>query len=350
MSSKRDAQRDATTREPTMRDVAREAGVSTMTVSNVLNDRPHVRPETRDRVMTAVAALGYRLNTAARELRQGRSGIIALAVPDVSPFFESLLASLVAERVERAGYGFVLEVTSHRREGELDAIARSLQRSYDGLLIHSSHLTEADLERVRGQQAVVVLSEREYDIDFDQVMLENEEGGRLAGAHLAEVGCRRPAMLGGRDGDYPHVDLLSTRTRGFRRALAEHDLPDEPGTVLQAPFSLEGGRTGTHALLDARPDTDGIFCVTDVLALGALRALHERGLSVPEQVKLVGFDGLEIGRYCSPSLSSIAPDHAGMVDSALDMLLARLRGERAPDEFRRRTIGLTLDRRESTGG
>jgi len=332
----------------TMRDVARRAGVSPMTVSNVVNGHENVRPETRARVLAAITELGYRMNTAARGLRRGRSGIIAIAVSTVASPYEGMISAALAEQVARAGYDPVIELTGHRRAGELDAITHSLLRDHDGLILHSAHLDEHDLPLLRGRHPVVVLSEREYDEGFDQVLLSNVDGARAATTHLLDAGCTRPGMIGGRSTPQGHEDVLSVRAQGYRRALEDRALPLVPSAVLPAPYTFAGGAAAAHELLEEHPRTDGIFCATDVLAVGALRALHERGLRVPEDVKVIGFDGLDLGRYSTPSLSSVVPDHAALARVPVELLLTRLRGERRAEDHRREVIAFRLEEREST--
>jgi DNA-binding LacI/PurR family transcriptional regulator len=333
-----------------MRDVARAAGVSPMTVSNVLSGYAHVRPETRDRVKKAVTDLDYRLNVAARDLRQGRSGIIAVAVSDVTGSYESMLAGFLSRQIWDAGFEPVIELTQARRAGELGAVRHSLGRRYDGLILHSSFLKESDLERVRsGNPPVVVLSEREYDEPLDQVLIANEDAARAATAHLIEGGAQRPGMVGGRRVPTDHQDVISSRQAGFDRALAEHGLVNPTENTKWTIYGLSGGREATLDLLDDYPDLDALFCATDGVALGALRALHERGRRVPDDVQVIGFDGIEMGQYAVPSLTTVLPDYQALVGTAVSLLVDRLSGTRPADQFRRERVGFRILQRESTG-
>ena len=185
----------------TMQDVARRAGVSVMTVSNVVNEQPHVRAATRAKVLEAIAELGYHVNTAARSLRQGRTGVIVLAVPEVDRPYFGLLATLLIERAAARGYDLLLEQTAARRDRELDAIARSRLRSYDGLILSAVQLHDDDAGLLRGDFPIVLLGERSYTQPLDHVR-DGERGGR---------GARDPAS--DRAGEPPHRDAGRARRR-----------------------------------------------------------------------------------------------------------------------------------------
>ena len=264
----------------TMRDVARRAGVSPMTVSNVVNGHENVRPETRARVLAAITELGYRMNTAARGLRRGRSGIIAIAVSTVASPYEGMISAALAEQVARAGYDPVIELTGHRRAGELDAITHSLLRDHDGLILHSAHLDEHDLPLLRGRHPVVVLSEREYDEGLDQVLLSNVDGRPRRRISWT------PAALAGHDRRAQRLaeDMLSVRAQDTA-ARSRTTPPSWRRRCCPRRTPWRGRRQSCSR----DPRTDGIFCATDVLAVG--HRLHERGLRVPEDVKVIGFGG-----------------------------------------------------------
>ena len=332
----------------TMQDVARRAGVSVMTVSNVVNEHPHVRAATRDRVLAAIAELGYHVNTAARSLRQGRTGVIVLAVPEVDRPYFGLLTTLLIERAAARGFDLLVEQTAARRDRELDAIARSRLRSYDGLILSTVHLHDDDAVLLRGDFPIVVLGERTFTEPLDHVVMANEEGGALAAAHLAERGCRRVAMIGGRIG--AGEDLTTLRARGLLAGLAEAGLAADERLVRPADLTYEGGRQVTSALLDEVADIDGLFCATDVVAIGAIRALTDRGLRVPDDVRVVGFDDVPLASYLTPSLTSIAPDHEAMADAVVSMIVDRIEGVRAADDYRTLTAAVRLVARESTAG
>ncbi|CAI9410797.1 LacI family DNA-binding transcriptional regulator [Aestuariimicrobium sp. T2.26MG-19.2B] len=337
----------------TMQDVARHAGVSVMTVSNVINGHPHVRESTRQKVLAAIAELDYHVNTAARNLRQGRTGVICLAVPDIDRPYFGLLATLLIERASARGYELVVEQTSARRDRELDSITRSRLRSYDGVMLSSVQLHDDDATLLRGDFPLVVFGERPFSIPIDHVAMANERGTDLATQHLIDQGCTRIAIIGGQVGT-GEIDVSTLRAQGYLTAMERAGLTVNPLWVHHADYSFEGSLESTSRLLDelgsegGRPPVDGLVCATDLIAVSAIRVLRDRGFSVPEDVLVVGFDDVPLAQFLTPSLSAVRPDHEGMVDAALDMLIERIEGRRDPDDYRTFIGDVTLVQREST--
>ncbi|WP_129336149.1 LacI family DNA-binding transcriptional regulator [Cellulomonas endophytica] len=353
----------------TLQDVARAAGVSPMTVSNVVNARVPVRPETRERVLAAVETLGYRVNGAARNLRAGRTGTIALAVPDLDRPYSGQLADRVVHAGRRRGLRVVVEVTGARREDELDAIALSRVRLHDGVIVSAVGLRPEDLRLLPLSGPVVLLGERVLDARVDHVGMPNVAGARAAVEHLLATGRRRVAVVGappeavagaGRAGD-PHdaaasgtplpadADAGHPRGEGYRQALAAAGLPVDPALVVPAPdWTLAGGAAAARALLAAAPDVDGVLAVTDTLALGVLRGLADAGRRVPQDVAVVGFDDVLEASYSVPRLSTVAPDHEEIAETAVELLVARIAETGVPAPARDVTSGFRLVVRESS--
>ncbi|MEV5953951.1 LacI family DNA-binding transcriptional regulator [Streptomyces sp. NPDC051987] len=333
----------------TIQDVAKAAGVSAMTVSNVINGHPHVRPVTRERVLAAMDRLGYRVNVAARNLRKGRTGTIGLAVPEINrPYYGRLAASIIAAAA-RHGLRVSIEQTGARRENELAALALSRNRLYDGLILSTVGMGPADVGALDVDHPVVILGERIFGGPVDHVAMPNEAASEAATRHLVERGCRRIAIVCGRlDGD---VDVSSLRHAGYRRALTAAGLPAGPELVVTAAaLTMPEAARGIRERLADGPGFDGVFCVTDTVAMGVLRALADAGVRVPDQVKVIGFDNVDESAYLVPSLSTVDPDHDLMADRAVALLAARIdRGGPGPE--REEFAGpFRLVVRESSGG
>ncbi|MFC4015082.1 LacI family DNA-binding transcriptional regulator [Nonomuraea purpurea] len=333
----------------TIQDVAKAAGVSAMTVSHVLNDHPHVRSETRARVLQAIADLDYRVNVAARNLRTGRTGTIGLAVPEVDrPYFGQLAAEIIAAAA-RHNLKVAIEQTGASREGELDALALSRNRLYDGLILSTVGLGPTDTDLLKVDYPIVILGERIFDGPVDHVAMPNVEGARAATAHLIERGCRHIALVdGGAQGE--EVNVSSLRYTGYRQALDEAGITFDPRLVAPtARFTMEGGAAAARRLVDGEADVDGVFCVTDTVAIGVLRGLADRGVRVPGEVKVIGFDNIAEGAYTVPSLSSIDPDHSLMADTAVRFLARRIKEKGGKREVAREFVShFTVVAREST--
>jgi DNA-binding LacI/PurR family transcriptional regulator len=306
-----------------MQDVARAAGVSMMTVSNVINGRPHVRGATREKVLKAIGELDYRVNVAARNLRAGRTGTIGLAVPGLDrPYFGQLAARLV-EEAAREDLRLVLEQTGASRDKELEALFLASNRLYDALILSTVGLSAADANLLRVDYPVVLLGERIFESPVDHIAMPNVEGARAAVEHLLERGCRRIAMIGGEDTDEVHAPSL--RFSGYRAALEGAGVPYDPALLVRADeLSLAAGAAAARGLVESGTPFDGVFCVTDTMALGVLRGLHDVGVSVPEQARVIGFDDIEEATYSSPSLSSVNPDHDWMARKAVELIVQRM--------------------------
>ncbi|MEU9441642.1 LacI family DNA-binding transcriptional regulator [Streptomyces sp. NPDC048304] len=333
----------------TIQDVARAAGVSAMTVSNVINDHPHVRPATRERVLAAMARLDYRVNVAARNLRKGRTGTIGLAVPEVNRPYYGRLAEAIIAAADRHGLRVGIEQTGARRENELAALSQSRNRLYDGLILSTVGMGPADAEALEVDHPVVILGERIFGGPVDHVAMPNVEASAAATGHLIERGCRSVAVVCGELRD--EVDVSSLRHTGYRRALAAAALPEDPELVRCLPaLTMEAGAREARAMVAGGLDFDGVFCVTDTVAMGVLRGLADAGVRVPEQVKVIGFDNVDESAFLVPSLSTVDPDHDLMAERAVALLVARLGSAGRPADREEFVGPFSLVIRESTGG
>jgi DNA-binding LacI/PurR family transcriptional regulator len=308
----------------TMADVARSAGVSTMTVSNVINGRPRVGAATRERVLAAISELGYQVNLAARHLRAGRTGVVGLAVPELERPYFAQLAGRLADRFEAHGLRIVMERTGASREGELDAVAFSRLRMYDGLILSVVDIDPAELTQLRTDAPVVMIGERALPSRFDHVMMDNVGGARQATAHLLATGARRVAMLGGNPDGTANMPAL--RAEGYAAAHTEAGVALDPELTVRCSFTLQEGYDAIRSLLDRGIPFDAVFALTDVVAMGALRALADAGLRVPDDVQVVGFDDIDEAPFLVPSLSSVNPGHDEMADSITALLVAQITG------------------------
>lgn len=307
----------------TVKDIASEAGVSPMTVSNVINNRPNVRATTRSRVIAAMDKLDYRVNVAARSLRTGRTHTIGLAIPEVdAPYYGEFGAAVIAHGA-RHDVQVVIEQTGRSRDNELNAIALSRLRMYDGLILSTVGLGARDAHLLRVDFPVVILGERIFHGPLDHVAMPNVSGAEAAVDHLIEKGSRRILILQGYSSDDP--DVSSLRHEGYERSLSRHGIAIDPDLTRElAALTPEAAAASISEALRDGLTFDGVFCVTDYVALGALRALTEHQIQVPGQVKVIGFDDLHISTFLTPSLSSINPDHDLMARTAVDLLMRRI--------------------------
>ncbi|MBC7291267.1 MAG: LacI family DNA-binding transcriptional regulator [Actinotalea sp.] len=306
-----------------LQDVAERAGVSVRTVSNVVNDFPHVRPAVRERVQKAITELGYQPNMTARFLRGGRTGMIALAVPDLSVPYFAELAGYMMRAARGHGLTLLIEETDGDREREVLFATGPRASMIDGLILSPLAAEAEDLSTPARSVPVVLLGERAFDEPLDHIAIDNVRAAREATTHLAHLGRRRIAAIGARpDHDSRMADL---RLDGYHQALAAAGIARDPDLVVATPwFTRQDGYDAVTQLVRSGAQPDALFCFNDLLALGAMRALADHGLRCPEDVAVVGIDGIEDGAFSVPTLTTIAPDMAGIASRAVDLLVARI--------------------------
>lgn len=312
---------------PTLHDVARLAGVSIKTVSNVINAHPHVRPATREKVQQAIAELGYTPNLTARSLRNGRTGVIALAVPDLSFSYFAELAGMVIAQAEERGVVVLVEQTGGERDRERELLRSPRLGLTDGLILSPLGLHAADLADRPQTYPTVLLGERLYDAPVDHVTMRNVEAAQAATAHLLGAGRRRIAVLGAHDDD----GAAGLRLQGYRAALADASIEPDPDLVVATRFwDRSGGADAVRGLIARGVAFDAVFGLNDTLALGAIRALQEAGRRVPDEVAVIGFDDLDEAEFAIPSLTTIDPGRRWIAQTAVDTLLARVADAAGP--------------------
>jgi DNA-binding LacI/PurR family transcriptional regulator len=331
----------------TMRDVARLAGVSVKTVSNVVNDFPHVSVATRARVVAAITELGYQMNFSARNLSRGRTGMIALAVPELRlPYFAELTDEVIVAAAAR-GFTVLVEQTGGVHERELEVLRSDRRRMTDGLILSPLGLRAGDAPRLEVGYPLVLLGERALHGNVHHVAMSNVAGARAVTEHLLARGRRRIALIGAYDARGPGAGSL--RTQGFLAALAAAGLRHDPSRTGEAlDWTRATGADAMRRVLARGVEFDAIFGLNDVLALGAMRVLFERGLRVPEDVAVAGFDDIEDGRYARPSLTTVQPGRSEIAKVAVGLLLDRIAG--APSAGEEVVVAHQLIVRESTGG
>ncbi|WP_127472980.1 LacI family DNA-binding transcriptional regulator [Microbacterium sulfonylureivorans] len=331
----------------TMLDVADKAGVSAQTVSNVVNGRTErVGAETIDRVTRVIDELGYRLNQSARSLRKGRTGIVGLGVPVLASEYYGELAERLSRGFSEHGIRLVTENTGGAMAAEVESLAASHLETYDGFILAIAASESADLKRIPPTKPIVLLGERALSTRFDHVLMDNVGGGRMATGHLLGRGARTILALGGSESGPESVQTL--RTRGYLEAHREGDVEMRPELIVKTGLDMADGFRAVSALIDAGVAFDGIFALTDSNAFGALRALADRGIRVPQDVQVVGFDNVRAGAYTAPRLTTIEPGNDDMSREIVDIMLARLRSGGPAREPRRSMMAPRLVLRETT--
>ena len=308
----------------TIRDVAERAGVSIKTVSNVLNGYPYIRPETDERVRNAIRELDYHVNVSARNLSRGRTGVIVLVLPALRGVYFAELADAVMREAAKKGWTVFIQQTNDERERELRVVSGSYRSMVDGVIYSPLALGQQDAALFDVDFPLVILGERVFDVGVDHVTMHNVEGARAATEHVIAHGARTIVPLGAKDDESTSSGTL--RMRGFRDALEAHGLEVDPRAIIGVPDYFHAtGATTMAEILDRGMKPDAVIAFTDTLALGALSTLTDRGLRVPDDVQLIGFDNIEETAYSSPPLTTVDLGRETVASSAVSLLEERIR-------------------------
>ncbi|RJU02097.1 LacI family transcriptional regulator [Arthrobacter frigidicola] len=331
----------------TIRDVAQAAGVSIKTVSNVMNDYPHIRPDTKRRVLDAVELLHYSPNQSARSLRSGKTGVLGLAVPELSLSYFAELADAVIQAAEARGLKVLIEQTGGDRDRELELLASPRLQLTDGLLFSPLGMANEDAENLSVGFPLVLLGERIFGGPTDHVTMRNVEAARAATDHLLSKGRRRIAVVGAHEGEV--IGSAGLRLQGYRDALEAAGVPYNPALIAHTTlWHRANGATAMRELLATGVDFDAVFGLNDTLALGAMRVLQESGRRIPRDVAVIGFDDLDEAQYSLPTLSTIDPGRTEIAETAVAVLAERIADRRSGLAPREIQAQFRVVEREST--
>ncbi|PLS31417.1 LacI family transcriptional regulator [Bifidobacterium margollesii] len=349
----------------TIKDVAREAGVSIKTVSNVINDSGSMRPETRKRVKAVMDAMGYQLNVSARSLKTGHTKVIGIAVEEFKPFFLHLI-NAISDAAHAHGYGVIVNTHGGRlRQFQQEANILAA----DGWILHLSPHARDGFIHSSWNRPTVQVGEYSTAVHFDTVAMSNRAAMDQMTGRFLDSGCRRvgafgapesliPAIHAARNGEMTAKALLDMvfaavdgaadlRLQGFCDAFVKRGMmPDWDLICCDDAWSTSRAFDMTGAMLDRTASPDAMVCFTDEIAIGVLHACMSRGLRVPGDVQISGHDDIDESRFVNPALTTIDPTLREYANVAFDMLLERIQGYDGPPRFH--MTGYTLVERDST--
>lgn len=316
----------------TLDDVARLAGVSRMTASNAMRGKAIVKPETAARVRAVAAQLGYRPNLAARQLSSGKSHIIGVTISDFDLIFPAELAACVSDIAQRHDYQTVLQQTRFSSDFEKRMLSSAAMQVCDGTIICWPSGTDAPIVEFGKTHPLVVIDGFGLRGSVDCVFTPCFEGSAAAIRHLHAHGRSRILLLGlwpnGLERLETAPNSAALRLQGAIEALNELSLDcNLAKNVIPCAWNRQAGYETMLRVLSERNDFDAVFCAMDPIAIGAMRALVECGLSVPDDVAVIGFDGLEDGAYTNPGLTSVSVSPQDMAAASLDMLFGRIESD-----------------------
>jgi DNA-binding LacI/PurR family transcriptional regulator len=330
----------------TIRDVAKHAGVSVATVSHVINNTHYVTPERKDRICAAIKALNYQPNKLARALSQKAIPLLALIVPDLSNPYWSAVARAVQDIADPHNYSVIVCSSDGQSEREARFL-RSLSGWVSGLILHPYHqAAEHLIPFSAGDIPVVILGDfttaDQHPAHWDQVTSNNLEGARMVVEHLLNLGHRRIAFVEGLAGAPSSLKRLT----GFRSAFEQAELVPDPNLIIAGDYTQAGGRKAAQALFDRADPPTAVFCANDLSALGVLQVAQLRGLRVPQDVSVAGFDDIDDAALATPPLTTFSQPPRLVGTIIAETLLERFNGRAEPA---RRSIQGTLAIRQSTG-
>ncbi|RQR27578.1 LacI family DNA-binding transcriptional regulator [Burkholderia sp. Bp9142] len=328
---------------PTLADVAKIAGVSQMTASRALNDRPGVSRETRDEVLRIAASIGYVVNRTAQKLSGGRNGIIGIITPMLDNQFASELILGVGRAARSVGYETLVYTVFDEDRDTHSGVIGLMQQFADGvvaILPRESIYFEA---LAAAHVPVVVIDQRGTLTGFPSVSVDNYGGARLAVEHLASLGHERIGFISGGDA----IEGVRERLRAYHDALTQLGLPRDPKLVAEGDLSQMKAFEAASTLLAQVDPPTAIFCANDLSAFGAIAAVREAGLRVPNDISIIGFDDIPMAAQVHPALTTIRQPFPQMARSAVNTLLALIEGTDATSA--RITLPAELIGRNSTG-
>jgi LacI family transcriptional regulator len=313
-------------RSATIYDVAEAAGVSTATVSNVLRSTRHVRPDLQKRVQDAISALGYTPQRATPGLRERRSRIVGVVVPDITTGLFCNIVRRIEQRAAGTDYQIILADTQEDFSSESERVRALVRHKIDGLIIVPCRDDSPVLEELRERRIATVLLDRVgREIDFDSVSADNAGATREGTRHLIALGHRRIALVA----SDPNLGAIRARIQGYQEALHEADLSQFENVLITGQNAPEAVKAVLKPLLLKASRPSALFPVTQHMTFGTLKTIGEVGLDLPNDLSLLAFDDCEWFTALRPFLSSIRQPAEDFADQAWSILMARLNNDRS---------------------
>jgi LacI family transcriptional regulator len=308
--------------------IAAEAGVSTATVSRVINKPERVRSEARERVLAVIKRHHYVSDGLAVGLASRRSRLVGLLIPTITNSIYALSTQAIQRVAQQAGYTVLVGVSDFSPEREEQLVQKLLERRVDGLILTGETRAPSIYEKLRRNQVPFIITWRlTSDPSLPSVSFDNRKATFAAVDHLAALGHRRIGLICGRS---EVNDRALARRDAFVERLAFHGLARDPGQIFERDFEFVEGRSAMHLLLQRRPRPTAVFCANDIQAIGALYECGEAGIAVPGDISIVGFDDVPAAQYITPQLTTVRVPAEEMGHRAAAMLLQAIAGIEPP--------------------
>lgn len=308
----------------TIKDIARELGISPSTVSRALKDHPDISPETKKAVNELAEKLNYQPNIVALNLRQSKTNTLGVIIPEIVHFFFSTVISGIEDVAYSAGYNVILAQSNESLEREKTDIKALFNSRVDGMLMSISRETTSfdHIESIISKGVPIVFFDRVYNNDqLSKVVVDDLEGAKEATLHLIEQGCKRIAHLEGP----PNLAISTQRLEGYLQALKQHKIPVNKELIQLCPFgSIEEGKSATEKLLNLKNPPDAIFASNDPAAMGSMQAIKERGLKIPHDIAVVGFSNWLFSSMMEPPMTTVDQPGFEMGQEAARLLIRHI--------------------------
>lgn len=331
----------------TIRDVAREAGVSVATVSRFLNNNTFISEDKEKKIQEVMDRLNFIPNEIARGLAKKKTNTIALIIPDITnPFFPELVVA-IEEMTKQKGYSLIL-VNSPEKDLQDEGFWRNFQNRYiDGLILASFEFNEVILKEIEGLQIPYVRIDRAADeVSTNSIGVDHYRGAQLVVDHLVEIGCKKIAHISGPMSFLPAIH----RGKGFMDSVKKY-FPDEEVLIVEGDFTLESGKRLTESLMKEHPSIDGIFLANDLMAIGALKSLKLMKWNVPKDIAIIGYDGIKLTEMVDPEISTIEQPIYNIGVAATNALIHLIEtGKQNDVDLSHLDLDVRLIKRESTMG
>jgi LacI family transcriptional regulator len=333
------------TRRVTISDVAEKAGVSTATVSHVINNTRRVEDETREVVLQTMLDLGYQPNSLARSLRSGETKTIGVIVPDVSILFFADISRRIENIGYENGYSVILCNSDNDLAKQRNYIDTLIAKQVDGVIFISAGESNKDLERLANSDIPIVVADRVVPLSLaDVVLLDNEDAGYVATRHLIDLGHEKIGCITGPSNVSPSMQ----RVIGYKRAMQEKKLSILEKYVMPGDFTYSGGSESMAQLISLKNRPSAVFVLNDMMAIGAVSSARRMGYRVPEDISIIGFDDIELARAITPALTTMAQPMQELAEIATNSLIEKMVSSESKLENKEFILKANLVIREST--
>lgn len=331
---------------PTIRDIAQKAGVSTATVSHVINNTRYVSSEVSDRVLQAMKELGYQPNDIARSLKLGKTNTLGLILPDHSNPFFAEVSRIIESYAYLLGYSVIICNTENNPDKELVYIKTLSQKKVDGIIFVAAGSDNRSIMYLQSLDLPIIIFDREIPVLMEKrnisfLVTDNYLGGVMATEYLISLGHRRIGCITGPSNLTPGAQ----RANAFINVLKNHEIPLHENMIIKGNFDYPSGYECAQELLSLSEPPTAIFACNDMMAISAMRAIREHGLRIPEDISIIGFDGISLAAYQWPSLTTICQPFKEISETILELFVNTTKS--TPNSARRIVLQPTLILRES---